>query len=71
MQVAKIKSDEREDLKVLATGVAAALAARKVKFTVDSNVNFLCSRSRRSCISQKVAFPYFCQKTLSLVLNLC
>lgn len=30
MQVAKIKSDEREDLKVLATGVAAALAARKV-----------------------------------------
>lgn len=29
-QVAKIKSDEREDLKVLATGVAAALAARKV-----------------------------------------
>ena len=31
-QVAKIKSDEREDLKVLATGVAAALAARKVNF---------------------------------------
>lgn len=30
MQVTKIKSDEREDLKVLATGVAAALAARKV-----------------------------------------
>lgn len=30
LQVAKIKSDEREDLKVLATGVAAALAARKV-----------------------------------------
>lgn len=29
-QVAKLKSDEREDLKVLATGVAAALAARKV-----------------------------------------
>lgn len=29
-QVSKIKSDEREDLKVLATGVAAALAARKV-----------------------------------------
>ncbi|KAK4400126.1 THO complex subunit, partial [Sesamum angolense] len=28
-RVAKIKSDEREDLKVLATGVAAALAARK------------------------------------------
>lgn len=31
-QVTKIKGDEREDLKVLATGVAAALAARKVKF---------------------------------------
>jgi hypothetical protein len=29
-QVAKLKGDEREDLKVLATGVAAALAARKV-----------------------------------------
>ncbi|XP_052205277.1 THO complex subunit 2 isoform X2 [Diospyros lotus] len=28
-RVTKIKSDEREDLKVLATGVAAALAARK------------------------------------------
>ncbi|KAJ6816641.1 THO complex subunit 2 [Iris pallida] len=28
-RVAKIKGDEREDLKVLATGVAAALAARK------------------------------------------
>lgn len=30
LQVIKIKGDEREDLKVLATGVAAALAARKV-----------------------------------------
>jgi THO complex subunit 2 len=29
-QVAKLKGDEREDLKVLAMGVAAALAARKV-----------------------------------------
>ncbi|CAB4273698.1 unnamed protein product [Prunus armeniaca] len=29
-RVSKIKADEREDLKVLATGVAAALAARKV-----------------------------------------
>jgi THO complex subunit 2 len=28
--VGKLKGDEREDLKVLATGVAAALAARKV-----------------------------------------
>ena len=32
-QVAKLKGDEREDLKVLATGVAAALAARKVSVT--------------------------------------
>ncbi|XP_068660653.1 THO complex subunit 2-like isoform X2 [Aristolochia californica] len=30
-RVAKIKGDEREDLKVLATGVAAALASRKSK----------------------------------------
>lgn len=30
LQVAKIKIDDREDLKVLATGVAAALASRKV-----------------------------------------
>lgn len=37
LQVAKIKNDEREDLKVLATGVAAALANRKV----CCNLNFL------------------------------
>ncbi|CAL0313802.1 unnamed protein product [Lupinus luteus] len=34
-RVAKIKSDEREDLKVLATGVAAALAARKPSWVND------------------------------------
>ncbi|KAL0698843.1 hypothetical protein Bca4012_054965 [Brassica carinata] len=34
-QVAKIKNDEREDLKVLATGVAAALAARKSSWVTD------------------------------------
>ncbi|WKA12261.1 hypothetical protein VitviT2T_029671 [Vitis vinifera] len=34
-QVAKIKSDEREDLKVLATGVAAALTARKPSWVTD------------------------------------
>ncbi|XP_061374596.1 THO complex subunit 2 isoform X1 [Gastrolobium bilobum] len=34
-RVAKIKSDEREDLKVLATGVAAALAARKTSWVTD------------------------------------
>lgn len=30
-RVNKIKADEREDLKVLATGVAATLASRKVR----------------------------------------
>lgn len=30
LQVSKIKGDEREDLKVLATSVGASLAARKV-----------------------------------------
>ncbi|KAE9613874.1 putative THO complex, subunitTHOC2, THO complex subunit 2 domain-containing protein [Lupinus albus] len=34
-RVAKIKTDEREDLKVLATGVAAALASRKPSWVTD------------------------------------
>ncbi|KAF3669942.1 THO complex subunit 2 [Capsicum annuum] len=34
-RVAKIKSDEREDLKVLAAGVAAALASRKLSWVTD------------------------------------
>nr|GMD23387.1 THO complex subunit 2 [Ipomoea batatas] len=34
-RVGKIKSDEREDLKVLATGVGAALAARKPSWVSD------------------------------------
>ncbi|XP_021832088.1 THO complex subunit 2 isoform X1 [Prunus avium] len=34
-RVSKIKADEREDLKVLATGVAAALAARKSSWITD------------------------------------
>lgn len=34
-RVAKIKGDEREDLKVLATGVAAALASRKSSWVSD------------------------------------
>ncbi|KAI8538574.1 hypothetical protein RHMOL_Rhmol09G0114500 [Rhododendron molle] len=34
-RVAKIKSDQREDLKVLATGVAAALAARKPSWVTE------------------------------------
>lgn len=38
--MAKIKSDEREDLKVLATGVAAALAARKVNH--ETSFTFIC-----------------------------
>jgi Transcription factor/nuclear export subunit protein 2 len=32
-RVAKIKADEREDLKVLATGVAATLASHKVRLS--------------------------------------
>lgn len=39
LQVAKIKNDEREDLKVLATGVAAALANRKVCCNLNSPVD--------------------------------
>ncbi|RZC74870.1 hypothetical protein C5167_050352 [Papaver somniferum] len=35
VRVAKIKGDEREDLKVLATGVAAALASRKSFWVTD------------------------------------
>ena len=31
----KLKGDEREDLKVLATGVAAALIARKVSYCLE------------------------------------
>lgn len=42
MQVAKIKSDEREDLKVLATGVAAALAARKVCPSLITSLLIFC-----------------------------
>lgn len=34
-RVSKIKGDEREDLKVLATGVAASLAARKSSWVTD------------------------------------
>lgn len=38
-RVSKIKADEREDLKVLATGVAAALAARKSAWVSDEEFN--------------------------------
>ncbi|CAH2033971.1 unnamed protein product [Thlaspi arvense] len=38
-RVAKIKTDEREDLKVLATGVAAALSARKTSWVTDDEFN--------------------------------
>ena len=47
--MAKIKSDEREDLKVLATSVGAALAARKVKYASCTEAS--CS-SRTICFSQ-------------------
>ncbi|WVZ06726.1 hypothetical protein V8G54_020072 [Vigna mungo] len=38
MQVARIKSDEIEDLKVLATSVASALAARKPYWVIDEEL---------------------------------
>lgn len=38
-RVSKIKADEREDLKVLATGVAAALAARKSAWISEEEFN--------------------------------
>eukprot|EP01018_Ginkgo_biloba_P036677 Gb_33812 [translate_table: standard] len=38
-RVGKIKADEREDLKVLATGVAAALAARKSAWVSEEEFN--------------------------------
>ena len=40
--MAKIKSDEREDLKVLATGVAAALATRKVQCHLITSLFLVC-----------------------------
>lgn len=42
-QVAKIKNDEREDLKVLATGVAAALSARKVSANHNNFYSVFCN----------------------------
>ncbi|CAN8291333.1 unnamed protein product [Cochlearia groenlandica] len=41
-RVAKIKNDEREDLKVLATGVAAALSARKASWVTDEEFTMGC-----------------------------
>lgn len=61
MQVAKIKGDEREDLKVLATGVAAAFATRKVNFPVDCHVCFLCNNppSGSVCVVKSQLFLNF------------
>jgi THO complex subunit 2 len=47
LQVIKIKGDEREDLKVLATGVAAALASRKVFFFYLSYSSFSLSMTSK------------------------
>lgn len=47
LQVIKIKGDEREDLKVLATGVAAALASRKVFFFYLSYSSFALSMTSK------------------------
>ncbi|XVE74551.1 hypothetical protein DITRI_Ditri12bG0026000 [Diplodiscus trichospermus] len=56
-RVAKIKSDEREDLKVLATGVAAALAARKSSWVTDEEfgMGYLELKAAPSLASKSVA----------------
>ncbi|XP_022776562.1 THO complex subunit 2 isoform X3 [Durio zibethinus] len=56
-RVAKIKSDEREDLKVLATGVAAALAARKSSWVTDEEfgMGYLELKPAPSLASKSVA----------------
>ncbi|KAM3705521.1 hypothetical protein ACB094_03G087500 [Castanea mollissima] len=56
-RVAKIKSDEREDLKVLATGVAAALAARKPSWVTDEEFGngYLDSKPAPSLSSKSAA----------------
>ena len=57
-QVAKLKGDEREDLKVLATGVAAALAARKVSVTTSLLVPFFRIRGPLRMIMRRMCgFP--------------
>lgn len=50
-QVAKLKGDDREDLKVLATGVAAALAARKVNAVLHLCNSYFLLPTRRHLIS--------------------
>ncbi|XVE91824.1 hypothetical protein REPUB_Repub01dG0045100 [Reevesia pubescens] len=56
-RVVKIKSDEREDLKVLATGVAAALAARKSSWVTDEEfgMGYLELKPAPSLASKSVA----------------
>ena len=61
-QVAKLKSDEREDLKVLATGVAAALAARKVMLSIKF-VYFV-----KSCVSTYPLKYLLCNKSEKMAL---
>lgn len=70
--MAKIKSDEREDLKVLATGVSAALAARKVGLGLDYS-----SILKKNIFDKTVICPismvmnsYFCSPPGSRMRNL-
>lgn len=62
LQVLKIKGDEREDLKVLATGVAAALASRKVFLFYSSLSSFMASK-----IETVVAPKVFCCRNILLL----
>ncbi|KAK9115903.1 hypothetical protein Sjap_014850 [Stephania japonica] len=57
-RVAKIKEDDREDLKVLATGVAAALAARKSSWVTDDEFNMGVNvKPARSPSSKSISVP--------------
>ncbi|KAK4751210.1 hypothetical protein SAY87_004692 [Trapa incisa] len=56
-RVTKIKGDEREDLKVLATGVAAALAARKPHWVTDEEFGMGYLDLKPSSIASKSLTP--------------
>ncbi|XP_076922275.1 THO complex subunit 2-like [Bidens hawaiensis] len=57
-RVAKLKSDEREDLNVLATGVAAALAARKPSWVTEEEfgMGYLDLKPAPSSVASKSAY---------------
>ncbi|KAL8265927.1 hypothetical protein R6Q59_003271 [Mikania micrantha] len=57
-RVAKLKSDEREDLKVLATGVAAALASRKPSWVTEEEfgMGYLDLKPAPSAVASKSVY---------------